>query len=57
MIRAASDPLSLAAAARQAINRLTPTCPPPGVRTMEARLSEMIAQRRLRMTLLVAYGD
>jgi putative ABC transport system permease protein len=56
VIRTAADPLSLAAAARRAINSVDPDLPAADVRTMEARLNEVVAQRRLRMQLLTAYA-
>jgi putative ABC transport system permease protein len=56
VIRAAADPLSLAAAVHQAIYSVDPNLPAADVRTMESRLNEMVAQRRLRMTLLAAYA-
>src|SRR5262245_13548328 len=56
VIRVAADPLSLAAAARRAIHSVDPDLPTADVRTMESRLNEMVAQRRLRMTLLAAYA-
>ena len=56
VIRTAADPLSLAAAARRAIHSVDPDLPAADVRTMESRLDEMVAQRRLRMTLLAAYA-
>jgi predicted permease len=56
VIRTTGDPLSLAAAARSAINAVDPNLPVADLRTMEARLDELVAQRRLRMTLLTAYA-
>jgi putative ABC transport system permease protein len=55
-VRTAGDPLSLAAVVREAILAVDPNLPAADVRTMEARLDELVAQRRLRMTLLTAYA-
>jgi len=56
IVRTAGDPLSLAAAVRQAIHSVDPNQPAAEVRTVESLLDEMVAQRRLRMTLLAAYA-
>jgi predicted permease len=56
VIHAATDPLSIAAAARRAINSVDRDLPAADVGTMEARLNEMVVQRRLRMELLTAYA-
>src|SRR6266540_980622 len=56
IVRTASDPLSLAAAVRQDIHSVDPSQPAAEVRTVESLLDEMVAQRRLRMTLLAAYA-
>jgi predicted permease len=54
--RTANDPLRLASAARQTIHLIDPNLPAADVRTMEARLDELVVQRRLRMILLTAYA-
>ncbi|HKX31709.1 MAG TPA: ABC transporter permease [Blastocatellia bacterium] len=56
IIRAAGDPLSQATALRAAVHAVDPNLPIADVRTMEARLDEMVAQRRLRMVLLTTYA-
>jgi len=56
IVRTAGDPLSLAATVRQAIHSVDPGQPAAEVRTMESLLDEMVAQRRLWMTLLAAYA-
>jgi putative ABC transport system permease protein len=56
IVRTAGDPLSLAAAVRLAIHSVDPSLPAAEVRTMESLIDEMVAQRRLRMTLLAAYA-
>jgi predicted permease len=54
--RTAGDPLGVATPVRQAVHTVDPDLPVADVRTMESLLDEMVAQRRLRMTLLVAYA-
>jgi predicted permease len=56
IVRTASDPLSLASAARQTIHAIDPNLPAADIRTMEARLDDLLVQRRLRMILLTAYA-
>jgi predicted permease len=56
MIRTAGDPVSVAAAARGAIHAVDPNLLVTDVRTMDARLDQFVAQRRLRTTLLTAYA-
>lgn len=56
MIRTAGDPVSVAAAARGAIHAVDPNLLVTDVRTMDARLDQFVAERRLRTTLLTAYA-
>jgi predicted permease len=56
IVRTANDPLRLASATRQTIHLTDPNLPAADVRTMEARLDELVVQRRLRMILLTAYA-
>jgi putative ABC transport system permease protein len=56
MIRTAGDPLNVIAAARGAIHAVDPNLLVADVRTMDARLDQLVAQRRLRTTLLTAYA-
>ncbi len=55
-VRTTGDPLSITAAVRQAIWSVDPSQPISNVRTMEEILSEEVAQRRIGMTLLVAFA-
>lgn len=55
-VRTSGDPLSVTAAVRQAIWAVDPAQPISNVRTMEEILSEEVAQRRIGMTLLVAFA-
>jgi predicted permease len=56
MIRTAGDPVSVATAARGAIHAIDPNLLVADVRTMDARLDQFVAERRLRTTLLTAYA-
>jgi putative ABC transport system permease protein len=56
MIRTAGDPVGVAAAARGAMHAVDPNLLVADVRTMDARLDQLVAQRRLRTTLLTAYA-
>jgi len=56
VVRTAGDPMSVAAAVRQAVWSVDPTQPVSNVRTMDEILSEEVAQRRIGMTLLVAFA-
>ena len=56
IIRTAGDPLSVAGAARDAMHAFDANLLVADVRTMEARLDQLVAPRRLRATLLAAYA-
>ena len=56
MIRTAGDPSSVAAAARAAIHAVDPNLLVANIRTMDARVDQFVAERRLRMTMLTAYA-
>jgi putative ABC transport system permease protein len=56
MIRTAGDPSRVAAAARGAIHAVDPNLLVADVRPMDARLDQLVAQRRLRTTLMTAYA-
>jgi putative ABC transport system permease protein len=56
IVRTTVDPLRMAAPIRRAIHSVEPDLPAADIRTMESRLDQLVAQRRLRMTLLVAYA-
>jgi putative ABC transport system permease protein len=56
IIRATGDPMSVAAAARQAVWSVDPTQPVSNIRTMDEILAEEVAQRRIGMTLLGAFA-
>jgi putative ABC transport system permease protein len=56
VVRTAGDPLSVVTAVRQAIWSVDPTQPVSNIRTMDEILSEEVAQRRIGMTLLVAFA-
>jgi ABC-type antimicrobial peptide transport system permease subunit len=53
---ATGDPASLTAAARGAVRDLDPDLPIYGVKTMEARVAESLAQRRFAVALLAFFG-
>jgi putative ABC transport system permease protein len=55
-VRATGDPMSAAAAARQAIWSVDRNQPVSNVRTMNEILAEEVAQRRIGMTLLAAFA-
>jgi putative ABC transport system permease protein len=54
--RTTSDPLGAAAAIEAAVHRIDPNVPVANVRTMESRLSDSVAQRRLVMLLLGGFA-
>jgi ABC-type antimicrobial peptide transport system permease subunit len=56
IVRAAGDPMNLAASMRQAVHSVDPDQPVAEVRTVESLLDGMVEQQRLRMTLLAAYA-
>jgi putative ABC transport system permease protein len=56
MIRTAGDPSSVAAAGRAAIHAVDPNLLVADVRAMDARLDQLVAERRLRTTLMTAYA-
>jgi putative ABC transport system permease protein len=55
-VRTTGDPMSVAAAARQAIWSVDRNQPVSNVRTMNEILSEEVARRRIGMTLLAAFA-
>ncbi|MEK6286941.1 MAG: ABC transporter permease [Acidobacteriota bacterium] len=55
-VRTAVDPLSLAAAVREAIHAIDPDQPVSNIRTMDEVLGQETAMRRLGMTLLVIFA-
>jgi putative ABC transport system permease protein len=55
-VRTTGDPLSLAASVRQAVWSVDRIQPVSNIRTMDDILSEEVAQRRIGMTLLVAFA-
>jgi putative ABC transport system permease protein len=55
-VRTTGDPLSVAAAVRQAIWSVDRNQPVSNIRTMDEILSEEVAQRRIGMTLLAAFA-
>jgi putative ABC transport system permease protein len=55
-VRVTGDPMSVAAAARQAVWSVDPTQPVSNIRTMDEILAEEVAQRRIGMTLLAAFA-
>ncbi len=56
-VRTTGDPLSLAAAVRQAVWSVDRAQPVSNVRTMDDILSEEVVQRRIGMTLLVSFAS
>src|SRR5215475_5111245 len=56
VVRASGDPMSVAAAARQAVWSVDPAQPVSNVRTMDEILAEEVTQRRIGMTLLAAFA-
>jgi putative ABC transport system permease protein len=56
IVRVTGDPMSVAAAARQAIWSVDPGQPVSNIRTMDEILAEEVAQRRIGMTLLAAFA-
>ena len=55
-VRTTGDPMSVAAAARQAVWSVDRNQPVSNVRTMNEILAEEVAQRRIGMTLLAAFA-
>jgi putative ABC transport system permease protein len=55
-VRTTGDPMSVAAAARQAVWSVDPSQPVSNIRTMDEILAEEVAQRRIGMTLLAAFA-
>jgi putative ABC transport system permease protein len=56
MARVTGDPMSVAAAARQAVWSIDRSQPVSNIRTMDEILAEEVAQRRIGMTLLAAFA-
>jgi predicted permease len=56
IVRTTGDPMSVAAAARQAVWSVDPSQPVSNIRTMNEILAEEVAQRRIGMTLLAAFA-
>jgi putative ABC transport system permease protein len=58
VIRAAGDPQALAAGIRQVVNRVDPTLPVIGLRTLEdfRQRTPAIAERRLQMQLMLVFA-
>jgi putative ABC transport system permease protein len=56
MVRTTGDPMSIAAAVRQAVWSVDRNQPVSNIRTMDEILSEEVAQRRIGMTLLTAFA-
>ncbi|HEY7180104.1 MAG TPA: ABC transporter permease [Blastocatellia bacterium] len=56
VVRTTGDPMSVAAAARQAVWSVDPAQPVSNVRTMDEILAEEVSQRRIGMTLLAAFA-
>jgi putative ABC transport system permease protein len=56
-VRTTGDPLSLAAAVRQAVWSVDRAQPVSNIRTMDDVLAEEVVQRRIGMTLLVAFAS
>jgi putative ABC transport system permease protein len=56
MARVTGDPMSVAAAARQAVWSVDRSQPVSNIRTMDGILAEEVAQRRIGMTLLAAFA-
>jgi putative ABC transport system permease protein len=56
VLRSSVDPVSLAAAMRKAVIDTDPMQPLFDVATMESRLSQSLAQRRLLMLLIAAFA-
>jgi putative ABC transport system permease protein len=57
VIKAASDPLNFAEAARRVVLSLDPEQPAADVRTMEQRLNASLAQRHFQLFLLGAFAS
>jgi ABC-type antimicrobial peptide transport system, permease component len=55
-VRTTGDPISVAAAVRQAVWSVDRNQPVSNIRTMDEILSEEVAQRRIGMTLLAAFA-
>ncbi|HEU0180069.1 MAG TPA: ABC transporter permease [Blastocatellia bacterium] len=56
IVRTTGDPVSVAAAARQAVWSVDRNQPVSNIRTMDEILAEEVAQRRIGMTLLAAFA-
>ncbi|MGH9853961.1 MAG: FtsX-like permease family protein, partial [Blastocatellia bacterium] len=56
VVRTTGDPLALIRSARDAVWSLDKDLPIPAMETMEQRLSESVAQRRLNMLLLCLFA-
>jgi len=56
VVRTTGDPMSVAAAARQAVWSVDRNLPVSNIRTMDEILAEEVAQRRIGMTLLAAFA-
>jgi putative ABC transport system permease protein len=56
MIRARGDAASIAASAREAVRQLDPTLPVTQLRTMDEVADEVLAERRLPMTLMTVFA-
>src|SRR5262249_34579181 len=56
VVRTKGDPMSVAAAARQAVWSVDRNQPVSNIRTMDEILAEEVAQRRIGMTLLAAFA-
>jgi ABC-type lipoprotein release transport system permease subunit len=57
VLRAGTDPLTLASAVRREIRALDPELPIYNLRTMESRVNESLAPRRFSMLLLVLFAS
>jgi putative ABC transport system permease protein len=56
LVRSAGDPLALARAVRNAVLAIDPTQPVFDIRSMDDRLAESLATRRLSMTLVALFS-
>jgi putative ABC transport system permease protein len=56
VVRTNGDPLALASAARAAVREIDKDQPVSSIRTMEAEISRLLAQRRFSMTLVGAFA-
>src|SRR5262249_3548539 len=55
-IRTESDPMSIAAAVREAIRRLDEKLPPYDIKTLEQRVSDSVAPRRFLVSLMSLFA-